>query len=388
MIIQLKYLNEKQIIRYDSLLTELTDEILKKCMPTDIPTSFASKDYGGQTERLLECAKQSQLLYSRHTSIPENFQNILSEITPYIDPNILDIIIPMLFFSAILKNEYNHNTVRIRLRRGTTNWGNTKDLLTDVLPTPNENKNHRKRFQKLCLDLETKYALRFGNLEDNGPFYMSPLHFHANQALLLTGHYSEIIVMQEIAKIGLFALRILKSEHTSDAPMKTLVRMCVLEKTCNLISSCENLSAFFPVYKTAFGGPVSHYYFNGDPFMERNLSNQEFTVWRDLKHIDRINVSKVIKILETEEEYTKSKNETYIMRYEKLFHWMPLSDEEITKMLAYYFDEPQLEWYSDFYSHVIDYLSNILKALDGKTNFDESEYASIDKYLSFLNNIQ
>ena len=57
-------------------------------------------------------------------------------------------------------------------------------------------------------------------------------------------------------------------------------------------------------------------------------------------------------------------------------------------MLDYFFDEQQLIWYSDFYSHVMDYLSCILKALDGKVYFDESKFESMEKYISFLNNVQ
>ena len=388
MIIHLNNLNEQQITRYDLLLRKLADQILEKCTHSDIPKYFSSIDYGGQAERLLECAKQSQLLYPRHTGILENFQNILSETTPYVDPDTLDIMVPILFFCAILKNEYNHNTVSKRIQRGAINWGKNEDLLNDVLPTPSKNKAHKDRFEKICLSLQMKYALRFGAPDDNPLFYTSPLHIHAKQALLLTGYYDAILVIQEIAKIGRFAFSILKSEHDSKTPMKTLIRMYVIEKICNLLSSCENLSEYFPLYKTAFGGPVSHYYFNGDPALERRLSNQEFAFWREVKHIDQIDVSKVIQILETDEDYAKSKNVTYIMQYEALFHWMPLSNEEISEMLSYFFDEQKLTWYSNFYSHVMDYLSCILKALDGEADFDETKFESMDKYTSFLNSVQ
>ena len=384
MIIPLKYLNEKQVVRYDLLVSQLTAEILDKSIPSDIPKVFTSVDYGAQTDRLLLCAKHTALLYSKHTDIPENFQYILSEITPYIDPTILDIMVPVLFFAAILKNEYNHSTVKKRLYRGNTNWGDTKDLLTDVLPQPNVNRYQKNKFQTMCSELAAKYAHHFDAENDSG-FISSSLQFHASQALQLTGCYDAILLMQEIAKIGLFALRILKSEHSAKTPMVTLIRMSVIEKICSLLTSCEDLCNSFPIFKSSFGGLVTRYYFNGDPLMERRLSNAEFEWIRQAKEVDCVDVSKVLAILETDEEFEKVKNTTFNIQYDQLFHWMSLSNTEINAMLDYYLDEAELIWYANFTSHVTEYLRDILLALDNKIRFDASKYASIDKFLSFLN---
>ena len=135
-------------------------------------------------------------------------------------------------------------------------------------------------------------------------YVSSELGEHVRNAQALYGKYSDINKIQNYANLGLFALKVLDTEHYRERPMITLVRMYILDQLCNLVAHCEKISNEFPIAGSSEGGLIARYYYNDEPHMERQLSRHGLGYLRKSKEISRIDLSKTICIFSDNENHT------------------------------------------------------------------------------------
>lgn len=372
MNLTINHMDPEQIKRYDILMGALTSKICEKIKNLNIPIFAFQKWDEEQIIRLITALKKSHTLHPKHADISENFSRVLTDITPFLDDEIAELVIPVFFFAAILKNEINHNTVIQRANRGNTNWGRTKKLLADLIPKRTSNQTQKNQFNQICSDFETAYE-EYKKMHTVNPDWLPPLLEHAEDIELLKYCYHEIAEVQHNARIAFFVRNILDEEHDSENPMVTLIRMYIVEQLSGFMSLCEDLSNGFPLASYREGGLISRYYRNGGPMMDRSFSKWGFGYIRKRKDIQRIRASEDIAVL-SDTSYHKLKEAPIRDLLSVLLYEIPISNEDIKEIKEYYLKSREIEWYTNFYANVIQYVSDVTAALNNKAHFEESQY--------------
>lgn len=381
MIIQLNQMNGEQITRYDELFTLACESISSEFKKLEIPNNYEMEISASTIERLLKCTDALNIPSSEHTLILNNVTKIIRDIETFISPNTLELMFPVLFFAAVLKNEFIPNTIVQRNQRGTMNWGKTKNLFENIENLfDHKNGDREKAFRNKCNELESLYS-RYVNKRKENTNMLTMLDELARNVLMLKEHYADINRIQNQARIGLFALEILEAEHLQTTPMMTLARMQVIDQICKL-KHFEEISNGFPQESVQVGNIISRYYYNNEPYMERQLSQRGLGFLRKAKKVDRIDSAKTSSVFD-DENYEKLKAKSSRMLREELLFGIVLSDQEVKKIKDYYLDKSKLQWYADYYSKIMDHISDLIITLKNVTDIDDM-YVTKDMYTAFL----
>ena len=130
--IQLHIENPQQILKIDKALQRCAELLMENFIETsDVENPYGDvfeldEDWRDQLEAVF---KESG--YCRGTEFPVGkvFEDAIFRLAEFNDATLLRILYPVLFYTLVLKNFYNQNTVNRRAQRGSKTWGNTKKLL-------------------------------------------------------------------------------------------------------------------------------------------------------------------------------------------------------------------------------------------------------------------
>lgn len=385
MIISLNQLNPEQIAKYDNIIALVCKSTLDKSKNRNHSKDTVVNIPESRLVRLIKCTNVLDIPDSEHEVIFINFTQLIGEIGGYMDPITLDIMLPIFFFTSVLKNELKPNTNAQRARRGTTIWGKTHDPLLGIEKLYDQKiKDYETTFQKKCNELESSYK-KYNKIKNMTSAYVSSeLDEHVRNAQALFGKYSDINKIQNYANLGLFALKVLDTEHSRERPMITLVRMYILDQLCNLVAHCEKISNDFPIDVSCTGGLIARYYYNDEPHIDRQLSRHGLGYLRKIKKVERVDSSKTVSIFSDNENHTSLDNYHAVYFREEILYHTTLTNKEVLKIKDYYFNEQKLKWYSDYCRKATTYLADIITTLNYSIHL-EKKYDHKEKFTAFLN---
>lgn len=314
-------------------------------------------------DNLVKLFHESKLFYKHSVDIAEQYDSISNELSLYNDPEIFRVVYPVLFFTLIVKNELNKETIDSRLERGTTSWGNKCDVfqVPSWGPTPVKEPKSFINMKEALIQQKT----RLKEIKHRSLPQQKILKLAESAEVLLD--YENIIETEISANFGLFVGSILKyvyrveknSKTNSTANIDTVIRLFLINEYNGIISDAGILS----------NGVISL-------IPEKNLLTEYYTENKvSLQTIIGEDESKTVpeKKDKIRFEHPSHKNRCTIKLtdsdcptdlYSGLVQLPTFTDDDIEDMLEHFFSEKLLQWYTEYYKNIKKHVLKIIQAKD------------------------
>lgn len=275
------------------------------------------------------------------------------------DQQHLDLILPIAFFSLILQNESNPESVSRRASKiyieGVTGtpWKYRNPFKLTPFKVDAEN-DESEKFREAVLELERRIVKRnyYGH-----PIFSEKISNALNCTLHMEDQYRRIKYIAEHARAGMFLYDILKATHDESKPLNTILRMYMameLHKTFDWtrVILSRNLENELLIHDE---GLLLRY------FLEEESTNPKHLLW--------VKVPLFYKGAEQTPDTRTHLNQKTQVR-EKYLQYYPFLhtnfDWEIQGFMEYYLNPDELEKYIGIDREIMDYISvmkSVLAAL-------------------------
>lgn len=303
-------------------------------------------------DELVKLFHKSKLFYKHSVDIAEQYDEISNALSLHNDPEIFRVVYPVLFFTLIMKNEINEQTIDSRIERGTKSWGKKQDVF-DVPPWEKESIPEPISF----INMQTNLAQQISRLKKikHRSLSQQKILELAEQAEILLD-YNEIMYTETSAKVGAFVGSILKyiyqvekaNKNNSTANIDTVLRFYLINDYNGIVSDSGILS----------NGMIS-------PIPEKNILTEYceedgwmvFPTENESFQIGKVSRSNQCPLVLTESDSPKE-------LYSCLSQLPFVTDDDIEGLFDYFFSEKSLQWYSEYYEHIKDHIFKIVHAKD------------------------
>ena len=362
----LKMENAEQILLIDRACQKCAELLIINFSEKGDEEDF-SRDVFEFKERSINDLEQafakSVFSYGKCVHAGRIFSEIMHPIQAYNDVTVMRILYPVLFYTLILKNFLNEETVNRRLRRGSKSWGKTKDLLDapsvgeqcrtkledDGVPEHKDFAELKRRIDHIGEERIQPVKLMDGLISE-----MVQLAIHGNVAVYFLEE-GRTNWMEAVAQRGLFARWILESQTAYCSPIDSLLQMYLLESIDRIVSSAAKLSDCEKIPDL----PESYLltaFCEDDVELDENESCGRAARKRRVPLVSEDEISDDLDYL-----YSQLSQLTF-------------TGDDISRILDCFFDEKKLEWYQDTRAHVYQYAEAIVNGLDRGENIDERHF--------------
>lgn len=360
----------EQIILIDRACQQCTKLLVQKFSEVGDEEDFYKEVFElrkPHIENLVSAFSRSTFNYGAGFDVGRAFDATLYPIRAFNDVDVMRILYPVLFYTLILKNFQNKDTVDRRSRRGSKSWGNTKELLK-VNPIDEQHKSKSTTGKRLKM-FSPELADKIRNAGTKRTYEEEAGESFADEIEQLLMHYDvamfylsdhRITWMEAVARRGLFARDVLISQMEYSSPVDTILRLYLLEYIDEVVSGAGKLSNGYKI-----PGLPPQYLLTA--FCE-----------------DREENSKAVQERKGAAEWYHSKQEVSLDAggdlsddFDYLYSQLSLltfTDEDAADMLDYVFRSSKLNWYLHIDDHIHKYAEAISDGLNRKENIDERHF--------------
>lgn len=364
----------EEIVRLDKVLQQSADLIIhtfieKGIVDDPFMDSFDLKEVW--IDQLEEQFKKSKFYHGEQLDVANAFDNTMYSLIELNDKNIIRIMYPILFYTLILKNFSNADTIKRREKRGSKSWGNTSNLL-DIPDGPEKDDGHRKKvaelrenIERLTVNVKKKEAeiSEILGKEDREDLYfqlrdIESLLMHAEAALYLLDS-RKIAWLETMAQRALFVKDILESQKDNSPPIDTVLRLYVLNAMYGIMFTSECLSNGFR------NNDLPGKYLLTS-FREHNGILIDWAIKSGYK-------PKKVAEKEISLDDSVEISDDFLWLYGQLrkLTFMP---EDVKDLLEYFFQENRLQWYLDCDEKIRKYAEAVLRGLRDFENINEKYF--------------
>lgn len=320
-----------------------------------------------QIANLVSAFSGSAFNYGAGFNVGHAFDATLYPIRAFNDVDVMRILYPVLFYTLILKNFQNKDTVGRRTRRGSKAWGNTKELLK-VNPIDEQHKS-KSTEDKILKILPPELVGKIQIAEQEGTYKDGAARGLDDEAEQLLMHYDvamfylsdhRISWVETVSRRGLFARDVLKSQMEHSSPVDTILRLYLLECIDEVVSGAGKLSNGYQM------PGLPHQYLLTAFCEDREQSNR--TVQEGNESAEWDNSSQEVSL---DEGGDLSDDFDYLYSQLSL---LTFTDEDAADMLDYFFCAGKLNWYLHMDEHIHKYAEAISDGMNRKENIDERHF--------------
>lgn len=292
------------------------------------------------------------------------------------DKNMMRIMYPVLFYTLILKNFNNKETVNKREKRGSKSWGNTSDLL-DVPMEFSKEKGHHNVMAQLKKEIEDNLAAvkqkgseiyaELKEMERDALTIqweeLADLQMHAEAALNLLDS-RKIAWMETMAKRALLIRNILESQKGNCPPIDTVLRLYILNAIDGVVSASECMSN--SVRNNDIPGEylLTNYLESFSDLLVRQIKEDRKGVTRNSEETQGTEVS-LDEPVEISDDFP--------LLYEQLSK-LRFTQDDVEDMLDYFFQDNRLRWYLACDKHIRKYAEAVIRGLKDFENINEKHF--------------
>lgn len=369
----------EQIIRLDKVLQKSAALIISEFVESgdaDDPFRDLFELKVEWIDQLEEQFKDSQFYHGEKFDTGNAFDTTMYSLIDLNDEIRMRILYPILFYTLIMKNFTNTNTINRREKRGSKSWGNTSDLLEIPLELEKE-KDRQKLTAKLRDDIEHhtgKIKERLTEIhgiltkEVCEDLYfewreLNALLLHADTAVyLLDGR--KIAWMEAMARRTLFLRDILESQKTHCSPIDTILRLYILNAIDRSPFTAECFSNSFRDDNLPGDFLLTSYLkYNGEPLEIKITKGEQGTENQEQKN--DVSLEEPVEI-----------SDDFSWLYGQLCQ-LTFTPEDVDDILEYFFHESSLKWYLDCDKHIHKFAEAVLRGLKDFENINEKYFDTL-----------
>lgn len=363
--------NAEQIVLIDNICQKCANLLLEKFSEEGNIEDFERDSFELKVEyldELTEAFNVSSFCDVQGFDVGEAFDDTLFPLCAYNDATVMRILYPVLFYSLLVKNFQNKETISRRARRKSKSWGKTKNLLEvpsvdeqwerEKEDIPDKTRNARielfKQITEYGRENSTSSNKTIGMFDE-----MTQLLFHGEVAAYLIGD-SEFKMLEIVSRRGLLAKNILASQVSHTSPVDTILRLYLLQAIDGVVSNAALLSNGYEIADLPRSFLLTA--FNED----QGIDPAEIMCKRDSDCREK---QKKKVLLDSEIEIT----EDFDYLYAQLLA-LSFTMEDVKEMLDYFFDADGLSWYLKSGEYIQQYIEAIMEGFNQKRNIDERHF--------------
>ena len=369
--VELSVEDAEQIVRIDKVLQKTAKLFFQHFIEKGECTDLFLERFEVKLEwidDLEEQFRKSGFYSDDSIDVANAFDDAMYPLVPLNNEYILQVLYPVLFYTLVLKNYSNRDTVNRRARRGSKSWGIKKNMLK-VPPAGGDCKNKeaiasaRRKIEALGMDVIQKRNELEQRLINEDEEYLrlslrelDDLLMHADNVMYILDD-KRISWLKTMAQRAMFAQDILLSQIQSGPPIDTLLRLYLLNEIDRVVFYSEYLSN---------DGRHNH--------LTQEYLLTSFWENRGIPIENIFSPNEIQKLVRTKRKVSLAKEEPisdeYTFLYEQLSK-LQIEDEDIEEMLDYFFAPSKLAWYQKLEDEVIKFADVVIEGLRKCENIDE-----------------
>ena len=369
--VELSVEDAEQIVRIDKVLQKTAKLFLQNFIEKGACTNLFKERFEVKLawiDDLEEQFRKAGFYGGESIDVAKSFDDAMYPLVELNDDYILQVLYPVLFYTLVLKNFSNRNTINRRVQRGSRSWGTTNDMLK-VPPAWVECKNKkavvsaRQKIEELRPEVIRKRDELEQRLINEGEEFLCMAVGELDDLLMHTNNVMYILEDQRIswlktmAQRAMFAQDILLSQIQSGPPIDTLLRLYLLNEIDRVVFYSEYLS-----------NDGRHNHLPQEYLLTTFWENRRIPIENIFSPIElekQVRIKRKVSLVKEEPI-----SDDYKFLYEQLSK-LKIKKENMEEMLDYFFISRNLAWYQKLEDEVIKFADVVIEGLRKFENIDE-----------------
>lgn len=369
--VELSVEDAEQIVRIDKVLQKTAKLFLQNFIEKGACTNLFKERFEVKLawiDDLEEQFRKAGFYGGESIDVAKSFDDAMYPLVELNDDYILQVLYPVLFYTLVLKNFSNRNTINRRVQRGSRSWGTTNDMLK-VPPAWVECKNKkavvsaRQKIEELRPEVIRKRDELEQRLINEGEEFLCMAVGELDDLLMHTNNVMYILEDQRIswlktmAQRAMFAKGILESQMKDHRPIDTLLRLYLLNEIDHVVFYSEYLS------NDGRHNDLPREYLLTSFWESRGIPIDN--IFSPIELEKQVRIKRKVSLVKEEPI-----SDDYKFLYEQLSK-LKIKNEDMKEMLDYFFISRNLAWYQKLEDEVIKFADVVIEGLRKFENIDE-----------------